>query len=128
VAVPLLLVTLGDPGEEPFDVAWATATRSGRKAETGRRRRRSPTTRAGCASGRAGATERTPVGTSRQALGDERATGSCFAVGTMVTARNRYSIRVEEQTRAALRCTTDYTTKQRQKARTVVPLTGRRVG
>jgi hypothetical protein len=38
------------------------------------------------------------------------------------------SIRVEEQTRDALRRTTDYTTKLRQKDRTVVPITDRKVG
>lgn len=41
---------------------------------------------------------------------------------------DRYSIRVEEQTRDALRRATDYTTKQRQKTRTVVPLAERRAG
>ena len=40
---------------------------------------------------------------------------------------DRYSIRVEEQTRNALRRTTDYTTKLRQKDRTVVPITDRKV-
>jgi hypothetical protein len=41
---------------------------------------------------------------------------------------DRYSIRVEEPTREALRRATDYTTKQRQKKRTVVPLADRRAG
>jgi integrase len=41
---------------------------------------------------------------------------------------DRYSIRVEEQTRAALRRTTDYTTKLRKKDRTVVPITERQAG
>ena len=35
---------------------------------------------------------------------------------------HRYSIRVEEQTRAALRRTTDHTAQLRQQTRTVVPL------
>jgi hypothetical protein len=41
---------------------------------------------------------------------------------------DRYSIRVEEQTRAALRRTTAYTTKLRRQKRTVVPITKRRAG
>jgi hypothetical protein len=41
---------------------------------------------------------------------------------------DRYSIRVEEQTRTALQRTTDYTTTLRKKERTVVSLSGRRAG